>query len=334
MVVFRIRMKSIGSTQLPAAVRKGINCCKKPRYDIILEYEICGHILSGIDAMQFEIKDKSLMMIFLLEKCNFSCSHCVREDEPMDPGYRLSFNQLRQCLSDCRRLESIRWVHFSGGEPTLWKERNHDLVDLLLEIANAGYTPGFTSNGSLLATYDRCREFFARYTDYSSSPLRLYFSIDTFHKNYNPQEGRARCLDSIMKLKGELPPGKSDLLDISVLVTISKDHNSLLPDEMIEHYESLGAKFGFVPLYPMGRAKSFRHLCPDLTSDNPDNLGAYRRFYKKESRRKQDDAKNLLRTDHIILIGNDYYFSDPWHRVGWLGHLPEEIIRGYSGEER
>jgi len=282
--------------------------------------------------MNIEIGDKSLMMIFLLEECNFKCAHCGREDEPMDPGYKLSFKQLQRCLSDCHSLESINWVHFSGGEPTLWREKKRDLVDLLIEIANADYTPGFTSNGSFFVDYERCHEFFARYFNDSTMTLRLYFSIDTFHKNYNSQKGRARCLDNIAKLKKNLPEEKADLLDISVIVIISKDFNSLLSEEMIKYYRSLGIKFNFVPLYPMGKAKSFSHLCPDLTSDNPEDLGAYRRFHKKGARKKQDDAKNILRTDHIILIGDDYYFSDPWHKVGRLGHLPDEIICAYAGK--
>ena len=66
--------------------------------------------------------NKSLMMIFLLEECNFSCNHCVREDEPMPINYKLTFEQLKLCLTDCQTLETIEWVHFSGGEPTLWTD--------------------------------------------------------------------------------------------------------------------------------------------------------------------------------------------------------------------
>lgn len=280
--------------------------------------------------MKIEIGDKSLMMIFLLETCNFSCIHCIRQDEPMAPGYKLSFRQLRQCLADCSILERVCWVHFSGGEPTLWTENNRDLVDLLLEIAKAGYTPGFTSNGSCFVDYGRCHDFFARYVGGSTMPLRVYFSIDTYHHNFDPKKGRARSLDNIMKFKQALPRAKADLLDIAVLVVISRDFSSLLPDEMIEHYESLGIRFGFVPMHLMGKAKSLPHLCPDLGSDNPEDWGAYGRFYKKESRKKQDESRNRLRTDHIILIGDDYYFSDPWQKVARLGHMPDTIIRAYS----
>jgi molybdenum cofactor biosynthesis enzyme MoaA len=176
--------------------------------------------------MGIEIGDKSLMMIFLLEECNFTCAHCVREDEPMVPGYKLSLGQLQLCLSDCRALESIRWVHFSGGEPTLWTERNRDLVDLLLNISKAGFTPGFTTNGSFFVDYSRCHDFFGKYVDGSTMPLRVYLSIDTFHRNFDVEKGRAQSLDNVMKCKQELPRAKADLLDIAVLVVVSKVLNS------------------------------------------------------------------------------------------------------------
>jgi MoaA/NifB/PqqE/SkfB family radical SAM enzyme len=272
------------------------------------------------------------MMIFLLENCNFDCAHCGREDEPMDPGYRLSFKQLRSCLSDCRSLDTVSWVHFSGGEPTRWTEGNLGLVDLLLEISKAGFTPGFTTNGSYFTDYGRCDSFFRKYVDGSTVPLRLYLSIDTFHRNFDREEGRAPSLDNIIKCKQELPSAKADLLIIAIIVIISKDLKSLLPDEMIRHYESQGVTFGFVPLFRLGKAKSFAHLCPDLSSDDPAALGAYRRFCPEVMRKKRYEMKRSGRVDHIILIGNDYYFNDPWRKVASLGHLPDQIVRAYSGE--
>jgi MoaA/NifB/PqqE/SkfB family radical SAM enzyme len=289
--------------------------------------------------MEIEIMDKSLMMIFLLEECNLSCPHCVREDEPMDPGYKLSFRQLQLCLSDCHSLESVRWVHFSGGEPTLWTEGNRDLVDLLLEISKTGFTPGFTTNGSSFLDYDCCHDFLGRYVDGSTTPLRLYLSIDTFHGNFDVEKGRAQSLDNVAKCKRELPNDKGDLLDTRVLVVVSKDFKSLLPDEMITHYESLGIAFLFIPLRLMGRAKAVSHLCPDLDSDNPEELGAYRRFHRKECCKEPDKNENRDKASNIILIGDDYYvhvdgrrnFRDKWRKVARLGHLPDTIIRAYSG---
>ncbi len=277
-----------------------------------------------------KIDDKSLMMIFLLETCNLSCIHCGNEDAPMAPGYRLSLQQLRTCLSDCRKLGSIRWVHFTGGEPTLWKEKNLHLVDLLLEISKAGFTPGFTSNGSFFSDYRRCYRFFSKYLDNSNTPVRIYFSIDTFHGNFDAEEERADSLDNIIRLRHELPGGKADMLDVRVMAVISRDPGSLLPDGMTRYYESQGITFDFLPLLPCGRASSIVHLCPDLDSDKPEHLGAYQRFHEKRSQEKQGKAKNRRRADFMNLIGNDYYFTNPWRKVAQLNNLPDAIIEAYS----
>jgi len=78
-----------------------------------------------------------------------------------------------------------------------------------------------------------------------------------------------------MKCKQELSRAKTDLLKIDVMSVVSNDLNSLLPDEVIRYYESQGIAYAFLPLLLMGKAKSFSHLCPDLSSDNPEDLGAY-----------------------------------------------------------
>jgi MoaA/NifB/PqqE/SkfB family radical SAM enzyme len=271
------------------------------------------------------------MMIFLLEECNFACPHCVREDEPMTRGYRLSSRDLQLCLSDCHTLESIDWVHFSGGEPTLWREGGLDLSDLLLKIDESGFKPGFTTNGSFFLDCNMCRDFLQKYVTRSRRPLILYLSIDTFHNNFDLENGRALSLDNVLKFRQSLPRRKADLLDLRVLVVISRDVKSLLPDEMIEHYRLMGVKFIFVPLTPKGKAKSLSHLCPDLKSGSPESLGAYQPFYRESPEIEPEDRS---RAQNMILIGCDYYLADPWRKIAQLGHIPENIIQLYSDEVR
>ena len=95
---------------------------------------------------------------------------------------------------------------------------------------------------------------------------------------------------------------------------------------MIDHYESQGVEFKFIPLDLAGKAKSIRHLCPDPESDDPDDLGAYYPFHQKKNAR---EVKS-----NLILIDNDYYlydydhsveFKQRWHKVAQLGHLAEKI---------
>jgi MoaA/NifB/PqqE/SkfB family radical SAM enzyme len=272
---------------------------------------------------EFNITDRSLMMIFLLEACNFSCKHCVREDEPMALGYKLSFEQLELCLADCHNLPQVKWVHFSGGEPTLWTDGQRDLPDLLVEISQAGFEPGFTTNGSNFEDYDKCRDLLQKYVERADQPLNLYLSIDTFHNNFDVEKGRSTSLDNVVKFKGNMSPERRKLLNVTVISVISKAPSSLLPDEMIEHYSALGVRFNFTPLQPKGKARSFAQLCPDPGSDKPEDLGAYYRF------RSQEPLDNTAKSSNLVLIGNDYYLPDPWRKVGSLGKLPEEIINAY-----
>jgi MoaA/NifB/PqqE/SkfB family radical SAM enzyme len=287
---------------------------------------------SGVENIGRKVKaiDNSFMMIFLLEECNFSCDHCAREDEPMSLGYKLSFKQLKECLKDCQKMNTIEWVHFSGGEPTLWTEGERDLADLLIEMSKEGFTPGFTTNGSNFVDYAKCENFLNRYFDYANKKLRLYFSIDTFHGNFDAVKGRAESLDNVLKYKMNMPSEKGGLLNITVLVTVSKDVTSLLPEAMIEYYESQGIEFKFIPLDFKGKAKSIGHLCPDVESKNPEDMGAYYHFHQKK--------KEIGEESNLILIDNDYYLYDydysieflkRWHKVALLGHLAERINQIY-----
>jgi MoaA/NifB/PqqE/SkfB family radical SAM enzyme len=274
--------------------------------------------------MGIEIGDRSLMMVFLLEECNLDCIHCVRESEPMGPGYRLTRRQLATCLADCRHLGSIEWVHFSGGEPTLWREGEVDLVDLLLDISKAGLEPGFTTNGVRLEDGDECDRLLGMYFDGADMPLRLYLSIDSFHGNFDRARGRARSLDNVLRFKEDLPGASRDLLGVHVLVTVSKEPGSLLPPGMVARYRASGVDFVFVPLRPVGRAEGMAHLCPDVDSERPEDLGAFARYRAGRRRREPGTVPN------IILIGDHYHFSDPWRRVTPLGHLPEELVAAYG----
>lgn len=66
-------------------------------------------------------------VIFISDKCNLKCKHCnvYARQEP----HTKSYEQIKEELEYCYRLGS-RFVDFEGGEPTLWRDGEHDLNSL------------------------------------------------------------------------------------------------------------------------------------------------------------------------------------------------------------
>ncbi|MCR4964768.1 MAG: radical SAM protein [Bacteroidales bacterium] len=80
-------------------------------------------------------KEKPLQtVLFITDQCNLSCKHCsvYNHQNPTSKSYE----QIKEELQYSYNLGS-RFVDFEGGEPTLWRdgERNlNDLIDLAKEI--------------------------------------------------------------------------------------------------------------------------------------------------------------------------------------------------------
>ncbi len=259
--------------------------------------------------MDIEIINKYHILIILLEECNFDCPHCIREDEPMVPGYKLTFEQLHMFLMDCRSLESVLSVGHSGGETTLWTDGDLDLIDVLVAESMVGLQPGFTTNGSLFVDTAACNDFFNNYFSKTTKSLRVNISIDTFHNNFDTKKQRCQSLDNVLNYRDNIATQYRNLLNIIPLATISKDPSSFLPDEMLQHYQERGAPFRILPVRPEGKAKSFTNLYPD----------------RRQSPKKKPGSA------YLILIGDSYYVhKTEWHIIGRLGHLPQTIINAFS----
>jgi hypothetical protein len=196
-----------------------------------------------------------------------------------------------------------------------------DFVDLLTEVADWGFEPSFITNGSTLQRYVNCQQFFERYLGASRRILHISHSLDTFHGNFDPQRGRAESLDNIIEFRRSLPPERHSLLDVEVNACISKDPSSLLPKEMVEYYRSQGIEFSFKPLQPLGKAKAISHLCPNLESKRPEDLGAYYRFHKADAERESDPS------NHLWLWGNEYHILGGRQVVAQLGDFHKSVTK-------
>jgi hypothetical protein len=256
-----------------------------------------------------------IMGISLLHKCNFSCEHCGyiyvgdAEDHGIRPGYRLTWDQVLTAIHDCTRLENSYWnMNYTGGEPTLWEEDGKGLVNILIATASAGELPTYNTNGSYFDDYDKCYEFFHRYIDNADTPLKTFVSMDKFHKNYDQEAGRAKSLDNLAKVYATFPAAQRNLLSTHVVIIVTTDPNSSLPEEMKKHYGSLGITFGDFPMLNIGKAKKMRDRQPEFSG------------FPALPRKEGSGPPGL------VLVGEDYYSGSK--RIGKLGHMMELYPNG------
>jgi MoaA/NifB/PqqE/SkfB family radical SAM enzyme len=257
-----------------------------------------------------------VMGVSLLHKCNFSCEHCGyiyigdAEDHVIRPGYRMTWDQVMTAVSDCRSLKGSYWnMNYTGGEPTLWEEDGKDLVNILIATAKAGILPTYNTNGSYFDDYDRAYEFLHRYIDNADTPLKTFISMDKFHKNYDQKTHRAKSLDNLLKVMETFPENKKSLLPIHVVIIVTKDPDSSLPEEMKEHYGSKGITFGDFPMLNIGKAKKLQDQLPKFDGYPP--IPA-----------KEGDGPHVL-----VLVGEDYYIEST--RSGKLGRMMDLYPNGH-----
>ena len=251
--------------------------------------------------------------VTLLHKCNFNCAHCGylyvgdSDDHAIKPGYRMTWAQIQRVIADCKSIENERFAFvLNGGEPTLWEEGDLKFMDVLLAVSEGGIYPTYNTNGSYFVDYDRCRDFFHRYSAEGKIPLKTFVSIDKFHDNYDRVKGRAASLDNIVKVLAEMPEAERNMHRIHVVSIISADPDSFLPAEMKDYYGARGVTFGDFPMQPIGRAK-------DLMDEMPDSEA----FFKNMPPPPKDSGGFPIGS----LIGEDYIRHG--EKVAKLGNLKE-----------
>ena len=77
-------------------------------------------------------------------RCNSNCGYC---DLPLNKGrYELSRQEIRHVFTKLYQDDGIRYLFVQGGEPLL----RRDLLEILEDLAEMGFTLGLVTNGTLL----------------------------------------------------------------------------------------------------------------------------------------------------------------------------------------
>ena len=86
-------------------------------------------------------------VLFISDKCNLACRHCTVYQK--ENHHIKTYEQVREELEYSYRLGS-RFVDFEGGEPTIWRDGEHDLNSLIRLAKEIGFfSTTITTNAQL-----------------------------------------------------------------------------------------------------------------------------------------------------------------------------------------
>ncbi len=80
--------------------------------------------------------------ILLTYKCNLECDHCFLYSSPKAKGV-MTLPQIRRILDESRKIGTVEWIYFEGGEPFLFYP---SLLEGVRLARNMGFKVGIVTN--------------------------------------------------------------------------------------------------------------------------------------------------------------------------------------------
>jgi MoaA/NifB/PqqE/SkfB family radical SAM enzyme len=131
--------------------------------------------------------------LLLTYECNFECDHCFVWSSPRHKG-TMSPEQIREILEQSKRLGTVEWIYFEGGEPFLDHAK---LVEAVQRANRMGFRVGIVSNG-FWATTDA--EAMAHLKPLAGLVEDLSVSSDLYHADESPSPETRNARKAAKKL--------------------------------------------------------------------------------------------------------------------------------------
>ena len=219
--------------------------------------------------------------ILLTYKCPLRCDHCfVFGDQHASD--RFNFNQIKAVLDKSRRLGSVEWVYFEGGEPFL-------LFPLLLKSVHRarqlGFEVGVVTNGF----FARSEEAAVRYLRplHQLGVARLCVSDDLFHYKSLNETPAKRALNAASRIG--LPVSR-----VSITLPGSARFGFAEPDDSTPH----------TTLRVMFSGRAVDRLIPGMPFSGEVSLDKCPHAYFIEPGTAYIDPYGFVQLCHGIAIGN------------------------------
>jgi len=137
---------------------------------------------------------------FLLTyQCPYECDHCFVWGSPFAEG-TFKLEQIRTILTEAKKLETVNWIFFEGGEPFLY---HPILVKALHETKQMGFKIGIVSNTYWATSVEDALEWLRPISQIGIDDLSL--SADCYHNDRVDNEEAINAIKAAKQLK--LPVG-------------------------------------------------------------------------------------------------------------------------------
>jgi len=118
------------------------------------------------------IKELDFLLTY---KCNLECDHCFVFGSPDAKGV-MKISDINEILEEARRIGSIEWIYFEGGEPVLYYPI---LLWGLREAKRSGFKTGFITNAYWATSAEDAKEWLKPISQIGVSDIVI--SDDMFH---------------------------------------------------------------------------------------------------------------------------------------------------------
>ena len=132
--------------------------------------------------------------ILLTYKCSFECDHCFVYSSPRAEG-TFTFAQIRNVLGESRKIGSIEWIYFEGGEPFLFYPSMLEGVRLAREM---GFKVGIVTNSYWAISEEDAELALRPLAELGIDDLSV--SDDSFHRGENEESPAKRVVAAAGRL--------------------------------------------------------------------------------------------------------------------------------------
>ena len=138
-------------------------------------------------------------------QCNFECDHCFVYSCPDAKGV-MKISDIRKILNEAKRVGSIEWIYFEGGEPFLYYQT---MLWGLRMAKDCGFKTGIVTNAYWATAFEDAEEWLIPISGIGISDLSI--SDDVYHYGETEENLAEYAYEAAKKLS--LPVGKITIED-------------------------------------------------------------------------------------------------------------------------